>query len=79
MPAALDGLSVATTLLERPVELRYRIKAGGSGVNQVTLNGMALQFDCEANPHRRGAARIPMATVVQQLQAAGNVLGIDIG
>jgi cellobiose phosphorylase len=79
IPAALDGLSVATTLLERPVELRYRIKARGCGINQVTLNGTALQFDCEANPHRRGAARIPMATVLQQLQAAGNVLGIDIG
>jgi cellobiose phosphorylase len=79
IPAALDGLSVATVLSERPVELRYRIKACGSGVNQVTLNGTALQFDCEANPHRRGAALIPMATVLPQLRAAGNVLGIDIG
>jgi cellobiose phosphorylase len=79
IPAALDGLSVATTLMERPVELRYRIKARGSGVNEVTLNGTALQFDCEPNPQRRGAARIPMATVLQHLQPTGNVLGIDIG
>ena len=79
IPAALNGLTVATTLLERRVELRYQIKAGGCGVNQVTLNGMTLQFDSEPNPHRRGAARIPMATVLQQLRAADNVLGIDIG
>jgi cellobiose phosphorylase len=79
IPAALDGLSVATILLERPVELRYRINGCGCGVNQVTLNGAALEFDCESNPHRRGAARVPLATVLQQLRATGNVLGIDIG
>jgi cellobiose phosphorylase len=79
IPAALDGLSVEAILLERPVELRYRIKGAGSGVNQVTLNGTALQFDRESNPHRRGAARVPMTAVLQQLRATGNVLGIDIG
>jgi cellobiose phosphorylase len=79
IPAALDGLSVATTLLERPVELRYRIKGCGCGVNQVTLNGTVLPFDREPNPHRRGAALIPLATVLEQLRASGNVLGIDIG
>jgi cellobiose phosphorylase len=79
IPAALDGLSVETILLERPVELRYRIKGSGCGVNQVTLNGTVLEFDCESNPHRRGAARVPLATVLQQLRATGNVLGIDIG
>ena len=79
IPAALDGLSVDATLLERPVELRYRIKGAGSGVNQVTLNGTALEFERESNPHRRGAARVPMATVLRQLRATGNVLGIDIG
>jgi cellobiose phosphorylase len=79
IPAALDGLSVATILLERPVELRYRIKGCGCGVNQVTLNGAALEFDCESNPHRRGAARVPLTKVLQHLRATGNVLGIDIG
>jgi cellobiose phosphorylase len=79
IPAALDGLSVEATLLERPVELRYRIKGTGSGVYQVTLNGTALEFAYESNPHRRGAARVPMATVLQHLRATGNVLGIDIG
>jgi cellobiose phosphorylase len=79
IPAALDGLSVETTLLERTVELRYRIKGSGSGVRQVTLNGTDLEFHCEPNPHRRGAALVPIASVVQQLRAAGNVLEIGIG
>ncbi len=79
IPAALDGLSVGTILLGRPVELRYRIKGQGSGVNQVTLNGTVLNFDCEPNPYRRGAALVPIASVQQELRAAGNVLGIDLG
>ncbi|MFL6600103.1 MAG: GH36-type glycosyl hydrolase domain-containing protein [Steroidobacteraceae bacterium] len=79
IPAALDGLSVAATLLEGPVELRYRIKGSGSGVNRVTLNGTVLPFDREPNPHRRGAALIPRATVLQLLRASDNVLEIDIG
>jgi cellobiose phosphorylase len=79
IPAALDGLSVETILLERPVELRYRIKGAGCGVNQVTLNGAALEFDRESNPYRRGAARVPLAEVLRLLRATGNVLGIDIG
>jgi 1,2-beta-oligoglucan phosphorylase len=79
IPAALDGLTVEAILLERPFELRYRIKGPGSGVNQVTLNGTVLQFERESNPHRRGAARVPMAAVLQQLRDSGNVLGIDIG
>jgi cellobiose phosphorylase len=79
IPAALDGLSVETILLGRPVELRYRIKGPGSGVNQVTLNGSVLKFDCEPNPYRRGAALVPIASVQQELRAAGNVLGIDLG
>jgi cellobiose phosphorylase len=79
IPAALDGLSVGTILLGRPVEVRYRIKGPGSGVDQVTLNGTVLKFDCEPNPYRRGAALVPIASVQQELRAAGNVLGIDLG
>jgi cellobiose phosphorylase len=79
IPAALDGLRVETTLLGRPVELRYQVRGAGCGVNAVSLNETALTFDTEANPHRRGAALVAMAAVSKLLQAAGNVLRIDIG
>ena len=79
IPAALDGLRVETTLLGRPVELRYRIRGSGCGVNQVTLNQTSLPFEREANPYRRGAALLAMAAVRKQLQAGGNVLEIDLG
>ncbi len=79
IPAALNGLRVETTLLGRPVELRYQVKGAGCGVNSITLNETPLSFDTEPNPHRRGAALVALAAVAGQLQAGGNVLRIDIG
>ena len=79
IPAALDGLRVGITLLGCPVELRYRIKGAGCGVSRITLNDTALTFETESNPHRRGAALLPRAKVVELLQGAGNVLSVDIG
>ena len=79
IPAELDGLRVETTLWGRPVELRYRIKGTGAGVNTVNLNGAPVGFDSESNPHRPGAALVPKAAVLKHLQADRNVLGIDIG
>jgi cellobiose phosphorylase len=79
IPAALDGLCVETTLLGRPIEVRYRIGPNGCGVNEIALNGHALVFARDTNPHRRGAALVPTATVVAQLAAEGNILRIDIG
>jgi cellobiose phosphorylase len=79
IPAALDGLRVETTLLGRPVEVRYRIGTNGCGVNEIALNGQILSFASDRNPHRRGAALVPTATVVERLAAEGNILRIDIG
>ncbi|MDB6088365.1 MAG: uncharacterized protein JWN85_1149 [Gammaproteobacteria bacterium] len=79
MPAALDGLRVAATLLGRALEVRYRVRHSGCGVNEVTLNEQPLSFTREANPHRRGAALVAMATTLEQLVAGRNILKIDIG
>src|SRR5262249_49622319 len=79
IPAALDGLKVETMLLGRPVELSYRVKAAGAGVNRIDLNGVQLPFDTDSNPYRRGAALLARAPLVQRLQASGNLLTIDIG
>jgi cellobiose phosphorylase len=79
IPPALDGLRVQTSLLGRPVELQYRIKAGGCGVNSISLNGTGLVLDTESNPHRRGGALLAKAMLSQSLQPSGNTLVIDIG
>jgi 1,2-beta-oligoglucan phosphorylase len=79
IPAALDGLRVDTTLRGRAIEIHYRVAASGCGVNEIALNGIGLPFAREANPHRRGAARVTMALVLAQLSVDRNTLRIDLG
>ena len=66
-------------LLGCPVELIYRVRGSGCGVNALTLNGTEVMFDTEANPYRRGAALVAKAALLQRLQPSSNVLTIDIG
>jgi cellobiose phosphorylase len=79
VPPALDGLRFETTLYGRPLELQYRVGARGCGVQTLLLNGRALAFTQDPNPHRPGAARVPRAALNERLVAAGNVLEIGIG
>jgi len=79
IPSALDGMRVATTLLGRPLEVRYQIGRAGFGVNKIMLNDQLLAHSQRANPHRLGAALVSMADVVAHLQVSGNVLRIEVG
>jgi cellobiose phosphorylase len=78
MPQALDGMRVETTLRGRPIEIRYRVGAGGCGVNELLLNDRALSFTHDPNPHRRGAARVPLPAVFEQLLDRNRLL-VDLG
>ncbi len=79
MPGALDGMRVMTSMRGRPLEVAYRVGAAGCGVNDVVLNGSKLPCTCEANPHRRGAARVTAAAVLERLTGTRNTLTIDLG
>jgi len=79
IPPELDGLKVNIHLLERPLELRYRIGSAGCGVSAVTLNDQPLTFAAGSNRYRRGGARISWSTLREKLSGANNVLRIDIG
>lgn len=79
IPAALDGLRVEVMLLGRPVEVLYEVRGSGCGVNSVELNGSTLAAVYESNPHRRGAARIPIETFARHWTGSGNRLRISIG
>jgi cellobiose phosphorylase len=79
MPTALDGLRVDTTLRGRPIEVRYQIGSAGCGVVEVCLNDKPLSFTLEANPHRRGAAMVALASVLEQLKPQNNVLTVRLG
>ena len=79
MPAVLDGMRVMTSLHGRPLEVTYRVGPEGCGVNDVVLNGGKLPFAHEANPHRRGSARVHAAAVLDRLAPGHNTLAIDLG
>jgi 1,2-beta-oligoglucan phosphorylase len=80
MPAALDGMRVMTCVRGHPLEVTYRVGASGCGVNDIVLNGQKLPFAREANPHRRGAARVgAAAAVLDRLSRTRNTLAIDLG
>ena len=68
-----------TSLRGRPLEVTYRVGAAGCGVNAIVLNGEKLPFTREANPHRRGAARLPAGSVLDRLGRTRNALAIDLG
>jgi cellobiose phosphorylase len=79
MPAALDGLRIETTVLGDPVEIEYRIGKSGHGVTAITLNGDALALEYEANPHRRGAARVARTAWLARARRDRNVVRISLG
>jgi cellobiose phosphorylase len=79
MPGALDGMRVVTSVRLHPLEVTYRVGASGCGVNDIVLNGQRLPFTREANPHRRGAARVAAAAVLERLTSGRNTLAIDLG
>ena len=60
LPPALDGLRVDVVLLEQRFELSYRVHGAGCGVSAVQLDDETLAFSEEANPYRRGAARVAL-------------------
>jgi cellobiose phosphorylase len=63
LPPALDGLRVEAVLLGQPFEIGYRVCGTGCSVGALRLDGAALAFTEEANPYRRGAARVALAEV----------------
>ena len=79
IPRRFDGLRVELTLLGHRIEVSYRIKGAGCGVNEVAVNGQPLPYTRAPNPHRRGAALVARAAVMERLTSGRNTLTVDIG
>ncbi len=82
MPATLDGLRAQIALCGRPAEVHYQVGAAGCGVHAVRLNGAALAFTRDPNPHRPGAAVIARAALQGRWldgPDAMNTLEVQIG
>lgn len=79
MPSALDRMRMTTSLRGHQLDVTYRIGAAGCGVNAVALNGEQLPLTFAANPHRRGAARVPAGAFLDRLTRSPGSLAIDLG
>jgi cellobiose phosphorylase len=79
MPEALDGLRTEIVLADKQFEVTYRVEKNGCGTTRVSLNGVNLPFTRVKNPYRTGAARIPMAVVLEHLTQTTNRLTVQLG
>jgi cellobiose phosphorylase len=80
LPPALDGLRVDVVLLAQPFELTYRVRGAGCGVGAVQLDEEPLASSEEANPYRRGGARVALAALAaRSLDARPRRLRIEVG
>ena len=79
IPAALDGLRAEVEVLGRTFEVLYRVGPAGCGVRRIEFNGTAVPFNTESNPHRTGAALVPLPAVLARIASAHNRLEIELG
>jgi cellobiose phosphorylase len=79
MPAALNGLRVQLSLFGKRAEVIYDVKGAGCGVSEVTVNGQAVPLTHETNPHRKGAARVDRAVLMDGLNREQNAIRIKVG
>ncbi|WP_161965721.1 GH36-type glycosyl hydrolase domain-containing protein [Steroidobacter cummioxidans] len=79
IPATLNGLRVRFSLFGKPVTLIYEIDGAGHGVSAVSVNGHVLPLTHDANPYRKGAARIERGLLVAKLDQPDNTLQIKVG
>ena len=79
MPRELDGLSAACRLCDRPVTLRYRVRAGTFGPISLAVNGVPLASTRrEPNPYRVGGLCFSRDALAAALGNEGNVLEISL-
>ncbi|MBM0103847.1 hypothetical protein JM946_03790 [Steroidobacter sp. S1-65] len=79
IPSALSGLRVRLSLFGKPVSLVYEVDSAGWGVSEVNVNGQNISLTHDANPYRKGAARIDRVTLIARLDQPDNTITIKVG
>lgn len=79
MPAALSGLRVRLSLFGKPVEVTYEITGAGCCVSTVAVNGQPISITHDANPYRKGAARVDRASLASRLDRSSNLINVKVG
>jgi len=78
IPKGLDGLRAEVDVAGCRATVVYRVARDGHGPTGVTVNGIAVPFEREANPYRSGGARLPMAALAPLLTAGDNEIVVEL-
>jgi CRISPR-associated protein Csx3 len=79
LPRRLDGMIAYVTLLDRTVELRYRVRDASFGASGVVVNGARLSPTArDRNPYRVGGWRVPASALSGLLSRERNTIEIEL-
>jgi CRISPR-associated protein Csx3 len=79
IPARLDGLALTTSLLGRPLEVRYHVGSRGCGVRRIAVNGEAVAFRECPQVYRTGAALLPLSHLLGGPGTGPVSLDVELG
>jgi CRISPR-associated protein Csx3 len=79
LPRRLDGLIAHLALLDRPVEVRYRVRGANVAAARVIVNGVRLSLTArESNPYRAGGWRVPAEVLLALLSRERNTIELEL-
>jgi 1,2-beta-oligoglucan phosphorylase len=79
LPRRLDGLIARLRLLNRMIEVRYRVHDGNFGPSRVVVNGVPVALtNRDGNPYRVGGWRVPAGELSALLGCETNVIEIEL-
>jgi len=79
LPRRLDGLIAHLQLVERPVEVRYRVRGANLAATGIAVNGVRLSPTArESNPYRAGGWRVPAEVLSALLSHERNTIELEL-
>jgi CRISPR-associated protein Csx3 len=79
LPRALDGLRARLRLLDREVEVVFRVRDGQSGPSAVLVGGVAIPgAEREPNRYRAGGLRFPATEIARRLHDRATEIEIHL-
>ncbi len=78
LPTSADGLVASVRLFGRPVEVRFRVGATGSGPTSVTVGGTRLDAYRLENPYRTGGLAVHSEDLLRLLESGANRIDVEV-
>jgi 1,2-beta-oligoglucan phosphorylase len=79
LPRRLDGVTARLTLLNRTVEVRYRVRDASVVPSGIVVNGVRLALTArDRNPYRIGGWRVPAEELSALLGPERNLVEIEL-